>query len=102
MRVPREPGEIVLRPIVAKVVEEQEWIEFAGVPEPKCTVQFNAGTLHRWLGEKAVLDSSNRHRSLSSMPTGEANVAASRPFGPRALRGGRLAADGGFAECGFA
>ena len=61
MRMPGEAGAIVVRPIVAEVVEQQERIEFLGVAEAEGAAQMHAGAFNGGLGADDALDWSNGH-----------------------------------------
>ena len=49
MGMPGEAGQIIRGILVAKVVEKQEWVEVAGVPEPKGAPKMNSCALQRGL-----------------------------------------------------
>ena len=49
VRVPGEPGQVVLGPLVAEVVEQQERVEFTGGAEPECAAQVHTCALERGL-----------------------------------------------------
>ena len=57
MRMPREPGEVVVGALVAEIVEEQERIELAGFAEAEAAVQLDAGAFH---GRRGFDDALNR------------------------------------------
>ena len=61
MRVPRKAGAIVVGPVVAEIVEQQERVEIAGVAEPESAVQLHAGAFHGGRGRNDALDWSNGH-----------------------------------------
>ena len=66
MRVPGEPGSVVVGNVVSKVVEEQKRVDVIGVPEAKGALEFDAGTFERRHGRGDLLDRSNGHdESLS-------------------------------------
>jgi len=46
MRMPRKPGEILLRAVVAEIVEQQERIELGGVAKTEGAAKVNACALH--------------------------------------------------------
>ncbi len=46
VRMPRKTGEIVVGPVVAKVVEQQEGIEFRRLAEAERAPQLDAGAFH--------------------------------------------------------
>jgi hypothetical protein len=54
--MPWEARDIVGGPIVTKIVEEQEWIEFLGVAKAECSAKLDAGTFD---GRLRVDDASN-------------------------------------------
>ena len=66
MRVPREAGEKVLRPVVAEIVEQQEGIEVAGLPETEGAVKLDAGAFKRGLGIDHALDGTKGHGAVST------------------------------------
>src|SRR5271168_1384106 len=61
VRVPGKSGAIVLRPVVAEIVEQQEGIEVAGVAEPEGAVKLHPGPLHRGGRLDGTLDWSDGH-----------------------------------------
>ncbi len=50
MRMPGEAGEVVLGPVVAEIVEEQERIELGGLAEAEGAVELDPGPFHGGLG----------------------------------------------------
>ena len=50
MRMPRETGEVILRNVVAKIVEQQKGIEFGSVVEAESSAQMDAGTVEGRFG----------------------------------------------------
>src|ERR1041385_1536541 len=64
MRVPRETREIILRNIVAEVVQQQEGIELRSVAKTKSAAQMHACAFARRLGFNQSLDGSNGHNNL--------------------------------------
>src|SRR5580698_8177654 len=62
MRMPRKAGAIVVRPVVAEIVEQQEWIGFRRFAEAKSAAQLDARALHRGLRSNDLLYRSNGHR----------------------------------------
>src|SRR2546426_11855225 len=67
MGVPRESGEVVLRVLVAKVVQEEEGIEVAGAPEPEGSAQLHARAFDGGLGLADALDGSDGHGRSSNV-----------------------------------
>jgi hypothetical protein len=68
MGVPRKAGEIVVRPVVPEVVEEQERVIVRRRPEAERATESHARALHRRLGLHEALYRSDRHGgSLSSV-----------------------------------
>jgi hypothetical protein len=61
MRMPGKAGEIVLRAVVAEVVEQQERVELAGVTEAEGAVELDARAFHRGRGLDDALDRTNGH-----------------------------------------
>ena len=61
MRVPGEPGQVVVRVVVSEIIEQQEGIEFSGVPEPERTAELDARALTGGSGVNGALDGSDRH-----------------------------------------
>ncbi|MNC92326.1 hypothetical protein D3C83_87270 [compost metagenome] len=64
MRMPREPGPIVLRPVVAEVVEKEEWIERFGLAEAESAMQPDAGAFQGRPGVDDAFDGTDGHGSL--------------------------------------
>ena len=60
MGMPRKPLQVVLRIIVAEVIQQQERIEVLGFPEAKGALQFYARAFHRRLGLNYFFYWSNR------------------------------------------
>jgi hypothetical protein len=50
VRVPGEPGAVVLRMIVAEVVEQQKRVELARVAEAEGPAELDPGAFHSGLG----------------------------------------------------
>jgi hypothetical protein len=59
MRMPRESGEIVLRTIVAEVVEQQERIVVGGVAESERAAELDASAFERRFRRDDFLDGSD-------------------------------------------
>src|SRR5215469_6534794 len=75
MRVPRKAREVILRHVVAEIVEQQEWIEGRCIAEPECSPQMDTCPFPRGLGLHKPLYRTNRHERS---PTGSL-VARSTP-----------------------
>ena len=92
MRMPREAGEVVVRVVVAEIVEQQERIELAGVAEPKRAAQLHARAFHGRLGLDDALHGSDGHDAcpffllLRSLRSGQV-AARARGTGRRSLAG---------------
>src|SRR5579863_2737607 len=90
VRMPGEPLEVVLGPVVAEVVEEQERIEVLGVAEAESAAQADAGALHGRGGAREVLDGADGHEGLPEKAAWDA-TRRRRPLipgaGPRAAGG---------------
>src|SRR5580704_4387365 len=68
MRMPWKPRQVVLRHVIAKIVEQQKRIEVGSVAKPKRAPQMHSRALKSRLGFNKFLDRSNRHtRSLSQL-----------------------------------
>src|SRR4029453_4803706 len=63
--MPREPREIRVGIVVAKIVEEQKRIEVAGGSEPECPPQRHTGALNRRNGLPYVFYRSKCHGNLT-------------------------------------
>src|SRR5713101_7586722 len=61
MRMPGEAGAIVVRAVVAKIVEQQERIELAGLSESERAVELHPGAFHGGGGRNDTLHGSNGH-----------------------------------------
>ncbi len=61
MRVPWKAGEVICRPVVSKIIEEQKWIELLGLAEPECPAEFDAGAFDGGLGADDAFDWTNGH-----------------------------------------
>jgi hypothetical protein len=87
MRVPGEAREVILRVLVAKVVEQQERIEVGRGAEAERALQPDAGTFDRGLGLPDALDRSNGHGRSPSRAAGVSEPAvAARNRRTRGLR----------------
>jgi hypothetical protein len=64
--MPRKSCAIVFRTIVAEVVEQEEWIEFARIPETEGATQPHARTFNRGLGLDDAFHRPNGHDGLTS------------------------------------
>ena len=49
MRMPRKPGAVIFRPVVAEIVQQQERIEFARVAEAEGAIELDARAFDGWL-----------------------------------------------------
>src|SRR5262249_28889921 len=61
MRMPGETGEIILRPVVAEVVQQQERIGLFCVAEAESTTQLHTGAFNCRLGLDDAFDGTNGH-----------------------------------------
>src|SRR6266446_3669136 len=50
VRMPRKSGQVIFRVVVAKIVQQQKWIEILRFAEAEGALQFHAGALQGWLG----------------------------------------------------
>src|SRR5262249_31642690 len=66
VRMPGKSRAIVFRTIVAEVVEQEEWIEFACIPEAEGATQLHARAFNRGLGLDDALHRSDGHDGLTS------------------------------------
>ena len=95
MRMPRKAGAVILRPVVAEIVEQQERVEVAGVAEPERAAQLDAGAFHGGRGLDDALHGTNGHGGPlnSRKPLIWGSRAASStlppPFPPMPRREGR-------------
>ena len=64
MRMPGKAGAIVVGPVVAEIVEQQERIEFGRVAEAEGAMQLDAGAFHGRLRLDDPLDGSDGHDAL--------------------------------------
>src|SRR5262245_17178465 len=64
--MPGKSGAIVFRTIVAEVVEQEERIELARIPEAEGAAQLHARAFNRGLGLDDALHGSNGHDGLTS------------------------------------
>ena len=64
MRMPREAGEVVIRAVVAEIVEQEERVEFTGGAEPECAAQVHTCALERGLRLRHPLHGADRHGLL--------------------------------------
>ncbi len=65
MRVPGEAGAIVVGPVVAEIVEQQERVELAGLAEAERAAQLDARTLHGGRGLDDALHRADGHGGLT-------------------------------------
>jgi len=68
MRVPREACQVILRNVVAEIVEQQERVEVRCVAEAERAAQMDAGAFEGGLGFNEPFDGSKRH--IPSLPCG--------------------------------
>src|SRR5688572_16287662 len=61
VRMPREPGHVVVRPVVAEVVEQQEGIELARSAEAEGAMELHAGTFDMRCRFRDTFDWSDGH-----------------------------------------
>ena len=61
MRVPRETGEVVLRSVIAEIVEQQEGVELVRLPEAESALQAHARSFDGGLSVRYLLDGPDRH-----------------------------------------
>ena len=66
MRMPRETGAVIVGTIVAKIVQQQERIEFAGVAETESAAQLYARAFDGGLGLNDAFDGPNGHEFFLS------------------------------------
>src|SRR5215510_12295653 len=50
VRVPREARQVILRNVIAEVIEEEEWVEVGRIAEPERAAQPHSRALKRRLG----------------------------------------------------
>src|SRR5262249_53328740 len=82
MRMPRKARTIVVRPLVAEIVEQQKRIELGGVTEPERALQADAGALDGRPGVDHTFDRSNGHRDgLPPASFRSSSVTATIPIG---------------------
>src|SRR3974390_394041 len=62
MRMPGKAGEILIRAVVAEIVEQQERVEFTGVAEAERAAKVYAGAFERGRGRDDVFDRTDGHR----------------------------------------
>ena len=77
MRMPREPGEIVVGTIVAKVVEQQKRVVVGGVAESERAAELDAGAFERGFRRDDFFDGSDGHVRL--LITRTLSVRSTRP-----------------------
>ena len=63
MGMPGEAGQVVVRDVVAEIVEQQEGIEVGGIAEPERAAQVHAGAFEGGLGLDESLDGSDGHET---------------------------------------
>jgi hypothetical protein len=61
MGVPREASKIIRWQVIAKVVQEEKWVEVGGCAEAERPTQVDACPFDCWLSLHEPLDRSNRH-----------------------------------------
>src|SRR5262245_54468265 len=70
VRMPRKAGDVVVRVVVAKIVEQQEWIELGGVAEAERALQPDARALERRRRSRDLFDRSYRHYATTVFRAG--------------------------------
>ena len=78
VRMPGKAGEIILRVVVAEIVEQQERIGLGGFAEAEGAAQLDAGALHGGLRLHDAFDGSDGHGSALSVFTPRAACALRR------------------------
>src|SRR5450631_3506819 len=63
--MPGKALQIVFRNVIAKIVQQQERIEFRCVAEAEGAAQMHAGPFHRWLSFDETFDGTNGHKGLA-------------------------------------
>src|SRR5215813_4217153 len=66
VRVPGEARQVILRDVIAEVVEEEEWVEVGRIAESECASQSHARAFERRLGFAESLNRSNGHNWISN------------------------------------
>ncbi len=61
VRMPWEAGQIIGRILVAKIVQQQEWIELFGLSKAEGALQLHAGAFDGGRGFKNLLNGTKRH-----------------------------------------
>ena len=61
VRMPRKPGQVILRNVVAEIVEQQKRVEIGRVAETERAAQVHARAFQRRLGFDQALNRSKRH-----------------------------------------
>ncbi len=64
MRMPGKAREIILRHVVAEIIQQQKRIEVGSIAETKGAPQMHPGAFQRWFGFDQPLNRSNRHEFL--------------------------------------
>ena len=59
--VPREAGQVILRNVIAEVIEKEKWVEIGGVAEAERAAQVDTRPFEGWLGLDEPLHWSNGH-----------------------------------------
>ena len=61
MRMPREAGQVILRHVIAKVIQEEKRIEVGGIAEAEGAAQVDTGPFDGRLGFDETLDGADGH-----------------------------------------
>ena len=64
MRVPGESGQVILRHVVAEIVEQQKRVKIGGVAKAECAAQVHTRAFDRRFGLAELLDGSKGHADL--------------------------------------
>ena len=88
MRMPGEARPVVVRTVVAEVVEQQERIELCRIAEAEGAAQFHARSLHGRLRLDDVLHGSYGHGALSRLKLAQRPSQAARSMLSLALEAG--------------
>ena len=59
--MPRKTSEIVLRDVIAEIIEQEERVNVVGVFEAECAAQMNSCTFESRFGFDKAFDGANRH-----------------------------------------
>src|SRR5207249_4529027 len=64
VRMPRKAGQVIVRDVVPKIIQQQKWVEIRSVAKAERPAQMDTCAFERWLGLDQSLDWPKGHGGL--------------------------------------